>query len=117
MAAAEGGWRTELGWFEKPADMAELARGLLGGSGERPRSVHDKRTGKQAFVCIVEGRLVGALYLSPEPVLVSRQWAVGLLVQDDLTASAVLAGRPRGDRPDGGAIVCACNSVGIDTIT
>jgi assimilatory nitrate reductase catalytic subunit len=29
----------------------------------------------------------------------------------------VLAGRPRGDRPDGGAIVCACNSVGINTIT
>ena len=63
------------------------------------------------------GRLRGALYLSPEPVLVSRQWAVGLLAENGLTASAVLAGRPRGDRPDGGAIVCACNSVGINTIT
>ncbi len=114
LAPAQGGWRTELGWFEKPADIAGFATTILGGE---LRSVRDERTGRQAFVRIEGGRLRGALYLSPEPVLVSRQWAVGLLEETDLTASTVLAGRPRGDRPDGGAIVCACNSVGINTIT
>jgi assimilatory nitrate reductase catalytic subunit len=67
-------------------------------------------------VRIEGGRLVAALYLSPDPVLVSRQWAVGLLGASGLTASVVLAGRPGSDRPDGGAIVCSCNGVGINTI-
>ncbi len=47
----------------------------------------------------------------------SRQWAADLLTATDLTASLVLAGRPGADRPDGGAIVCSCFSVGINTIT
>ena len=65
---------------------------------------------------IDNGRLVAALYTSPDPVLVSRQWAVDLLSEADLTASTVLAGRPGADRPDGGAIVCSCMGVGINTI-
>jgi assimilatory nitrate reductase catalytic subunit len=81
------------------------------------QSVSDDKTGRRAYVRIEDGRLIAALYLSPEPVMVSRQWASGLLGEANLTASAVLAGRPAGDRPDGGAIVCSCNSVGINTIT
>jgi assimilatory nitrate reductase catalytic subunit len=117
MAPAQGGWRTELGAFAKSADLDAFARSVLGGDGSDLRSVRDEGGGRAGFARIADGRLVGALYLSPEPVLVSRQWAVGLLAETGLTASAVLAGRPRGDRPDGGAIVCACNSVGINTIT
>jgi assimilatory nitrate reductase catalytic subunit len=117
MAPAEGGWRTELGAFTAPDDLGAFARSLLGGNGSDLRSVRDERSGRAGFVRIIDGRLIGALYLSPEPVLVSRQWAVGLLAETHLTASTVLAGRPRGDRPDGGAIVCACSSVGINTIT
>ena len=117
MVPAQGGWRTELGAFARPSDLYVFAQAALGGDGSDLRSVRDERSGRAGFARIADGRLVGALYLSPEPVLVSRQWAVGLLMEADLTASVVLAGRPRGDRPDGGAIVCACNSVGINTIT
>jgi assimilatory nitrate reductase catalytic subunit len=56
---------------------------------------------------------------SPDPVLVSRQWAAGLLrrrLEDPARRSDVLAGRPGADMPDTGAIVCACLSVGINTI-
>jgi assimilatory nitrate reductase catalytic subunit len=49
---------------------------------------------------------------------VSRQWAVSLLgeSQPRETRASLLAGRPGQDRPDPGAIVCSCNSVGINTI-
>jgi assimilatory nitrate reductase catalytic subunit len=110
IAPAPDGWRAELGWVDASPDVS----GLLGT--DQYQSVADDRTGRRAFVWIEGGRLVAALYLSPEPVLVSRQWVVGLLSEPGLTASVVLAGRPGSDRPDGGAIVCACNSVGINTI-
>lgn len=111
VAPAPHGWRVELGFFSEPDNLSALV-----GSGA-VQSVSDGRTGRRAFVRIEDGRLLAALYLSPDPVLVSRQWAVGLLGESGLTASVVLAGRPGSDRPDGGAIVCSCNSVGINTIT
>jgi assimilatory nitrate reductase catalytic subunit len=111
VAPAPSGWRAELGWFDEPDDWSAL----LGT--DTPQSVSDNRSGRRAFVHIKDGRLVAALYLSPDPVLVSRQWAVGLLSEADLTAATVLAGRPGAHVADGGAIVCSCNSVGINTIT
>ena len=78
--------------------------------------MRDARSGRRSFAVIERGRLVVALYTSPDPVLVSRQWAAGLLAAEDLTGSAVLAGRPGADMPDSGAIVCSCFSVGINTI-
>jgi assimilatory nitrate reductase catalytic subunit len=111
LAPAPSGWRAELGWVDEVDDWSVL----LGT--DTPQSVTDNRSGRRAFVHIKDGRLVAALYLSPDPVLVSRQWAVGLLGEADLTAAIVLAGRPGAHVADGGAIVCSCNSVGINTIT
>ena len=111
LAPAPDGWRAELGWVEESDDWSAL----LGT--DNPQSVTDNRSGRRAFVHIKDGRLVAALYVSPDPVLVSRQWAVGLLGEADLGAATVLAGRPGGNVVDGGAIVCSCNSVGINTIT
>ena len=111
IAPAPGGWRAELGYFGEADDLAALV-GIDG-----VQSVHDDRTGRRAFVRLEGGRLAAALYLSPAPVMVSRQWVAGLLTETGLTASVVLAGRAAADKPDGGAIVCACNNVGINTIT
>jgi assimilatory nitrate reductase catalytic subunit len=110
LAPAIGGWRAELGWFDEPDDWSAL----LGT--DTAHSVHDTRSRRRAFVHIENGRLIAALYVSPEPVLVSRQWAAGLLAETNLTAATVLAGRPGGRVVDGGAIVCSCNGVGINTI-
>jgi assimilatory nitrate reductase catalytic subunit len=78
--------------------------------------VCDARTGRRSFGLIDKGQLVFVLYLSPDPVLVSRQWAVGLLSAPVVHGGTLLAGRPGADTPDGGAIVCSCMAVGVNTI-
>ncbi|WP_297105682.1 nitrate reductase [uncultured Devosia sp.] len=116
IAPATGGWRAEIAMTEEPASWADFLADTFG-TGASFQSIRDERSGRRAFVLIENGKLVAALYTSPDPVLVSRQWAVDLLSETDLTASMVLAGRPGADRPDGGAIVCSCMGVGVNTIT
>ena len=118
IAEAIGGLRGELAWFEEPADLAAWLRTAFALPDTAAiQTVRDARSGRSSFAVIKDGRLVVALYAAPDPVLVSRQWASGLLEADDLSAVAVLAGRPGADMPDSGAIVCSCFSVGINTIT
>src|SRR5690606_17637273 len=83
-----------------------------------PLTIVDARPGRRSIARFEGDRLVFALWLAPDPVLVSRQWAVSLLSESHppQTRASVLAGRPGTDRPDPGAIVCACNGVGINTI-
>ncbi|SMQ60759.1 assimilatory nitrate reductase catalytic subunit [Devosia lucknowensis] len=115
IAPATNGWRAEIAMLDEPADWSAFLASTFG-TDAAFQSIRDERSGRRAFVLIERGRLIAALYTSPDPVLVSRQWAVDLLKEADLTASLVLAGRPGADRPDGGAIVCACLGVGINTI-
>jgi len=116
IASAPNGWRGELGFFVEPEDWPTYLAQTFGTTASF-QSIRDERSGRRAFALIENGQLVAALYTSPDPVLVSRQWAVGLLNETGLSASTVLAGRPGADVPDGGAIVCSCFSVGINTIT
>jgi assimilatory nitrate reductase catalytic subunit len=116
IAPATHGWRGEIALVEEPQDWAGYLAATFG-TDQAFQSIRDERSGRRAFVLVENGRLVAALYTAPDPVLVSRQWAVELLGEADLTASTVLAGRPGADRPDGGAIVCSCMGVGINTIT
>lgn len=118
IAEAVGGIRGELAWLDEPADWTAWLRTAFALSdGATIQTMLDARSGRRSFAVLDNGRLVAALYVSPDPVLVSRQWAVGLLTSENLTASTVLAGRPGADMPDSGAIVCSCFSVGINTIT
>jgi assimilatory nitrate reductase catalytic subunit len=117
IAEAIGGIRGELAWFEEPADLATWLRTAFAlPDTVTVETVRDARSGRSSFAVIEGGRLVVALYTAPDPVLVSRQWATDLLGAEDLSATAVLAGRPGADMPDSGAIVCSCFSVGINTI-
>jgi len=115
IAPAPNGWRGEFGFADEPSDWAAYLAASFG-TAAAFHSVTDQRSGRHAFALIENGRLLAALYIAPDPVLVARQWAVGLLSETGLTASMVLPGRPGADRPDGGAIVCSCFSVGINTI-
>ncbi|MGV8953828.1 MAG: molybdopterin-dependent oxidoreductase [Cypionkella sp.] len=118
IAETAGGIRGELGWLDEPADWTawlQLAFPLTDQSSIT--SVHDAQSGRRSFAVFADGKLVVALYVSPDPVLVSRQWAASLLTAEGLEGSAVLAGRPAADMPDSGAIVCSCMGVGINTIT
>jgi assimilatory nitrate reductase catalytic subunit len=117
VAETAGGSRGELAWFDEPRDWQDWLRSSFAlTDSARIDSVIDLRSGRRNYALVEHGALVVALYTAPDPVPVARQWAAGLLTATDLSARAVLAGRPGADMPDGGAIVCSCLSVGAKTI-
>ncbi|MGB1159804.1 MAG: molybdopterin-dependent oxidoreductase [Alphaproteobacteria bacterium] len=76
------------------------------------------QVGRQAL--FDETRLSALLFTDRQPVEVPRRWATDLLTKHFESPGeklACLAGRPRADVPDQGATVCACESVGLKTIT
>ncbi len=120
LAEADGGWRAELAFLTEPEDWDGWVRAAFGVTPDAHfTTISDRATGRQSFALFDGERLVLALFLSPDPVLVSRQWAVGLLREriDPPRRADILAGRPGGDRPDPGPIVCACFGVGGNQIT
>lgn len=131
MARAGEGWAAELAGLSPCEDWACYANDLFGtrqGLAESDRkalstnvlSYHDKATGQNRFLAFEDDRLVGALFVSSQPVAVSRSWAASLLSQSFSEPAArlsLLAGRPGADQPDPGAIVCSCFSVGVKQIT
>jgi assimilatory nitrate reductase catalytic subunit len=62
--------------------------------------------------------LLGALYLAPEPVAVSRDWAVAQLLAPHPRPARfkIIAARPGIGGADKGATVCSCFSVGANEI-
>ena len=79
---------------------------------------HDAKTGHHRFACYEDDRLTGAAFLAPEPVAVSRDWAIAQLsVQHSARKrSSVIAGRPGKGTVDRGAIVCSCFGIGASEI-
>jgi assimilatory nitrate reductase catalytic subunit len=117
VAEAAGGLRGELAWFEEPRDWEQSIRASFGLTEDAAlNTVFDRTSGRRAYVAVENGRLAFALYLAPDPVLVSRQWVVSQLAREDVDGPALLAGRPGADVPDQGAIVCSCMGVGVNTI-
>lgn len=119
IAATTGGWRAELAFLDDVADPVGWARPAFW-AGDDPAllTITDKATGRQSLALFEGEELVFALFLSPDPVLVSRQWAVSLLTEQIKPArrADILVGRPGADRSDPGPIVCACFSVGANQI-
>jgi assimilatory nitrate reductase catalytic subunit len=118
LAKCQSGWRAELAFATDPADWSAYARELFGRLSE-PVVYRDAETGRMRFAAYDNGSLTGLLFLAPEPVAVSRDWAVSQLAAADPTLSErtrVLAGRPGAGTVDRGAIVCACFGVGAHEI-
>ncbi len=119
IAETAGGWRAELAFISEPEDWLGWTRAAFGvGESVELLSIADKASGRQSLALFEAGRLSFALYLLPDPVLVSRQWAVSLLTEtiEPARRADILAGRPGADRPDPGPIVCACFGVGANQI-
>ena len=70
------------------------------------------------FRCTVvkDGRLAFAFFASAAPVEVSRDWLQSRLGKQ-VNALEVLAGRPQQETEDHGFALCACNAVGVKTIS
>lgn len=118
IAKCEGGWRVEMAFAADSDDWPSFVRELVGSDGE-PAAYSDSETGRMRFACYEDGYLAGTVFLAPEPVAVSREWAVSQLVEVNSTPrtrSAVLAGRPGAGGFDRGAIVCACFGIGANEI-
>ena len=118
LARAEHGWRLELAGDKQPLDWLNFAASLIGTERNAPGwSVYmDRGQGHHRFAHSVDGRITGALFISPEPVMVSRTWAALQLAEVSKTGCSILAGRGGADQPDPGPTVCACFSVGANQI-
>jgi assimilatory nitrate reductase catalytic subunit len=108
------GMAFECAGSEVPKDWGVYLYQALGAGGEvTSLQSHDSKS----FRCAVvkEGRLVFAFVASAVPVEVSRDWLQSRLGQKVNTLE-VLAGRPQASGDDQGAILCACNAVGVKAI-
>jgi assimilatory nitrate reductase catalytic subunit len=119
-ARCVGGWRIEFALSILPESMSDWLCDTFAIAPETQRHAYaDAATGRHRLACFDGERLEAAFYIGSEPVAVSRQWAAGLLASSHPQARdrfAVLAGRAGSDRPDPGATVCACFSVGANQI-
>ena len=121
LAKSEDGWRIELAFGESLIEPSAFARTLFGATEASELIAYcDANSGQERFAMFDGGKLLGALYLGPAPVEVSRQTAaeeLGKIHSDTRARFRVIAGRAGADRPDPGAIVCSCYSVGVNQIT
>ncbi|MBH0239688.1 nitrate reductase [Methylobrevis albus] len=140
LARARGGFRVELAGAA-PVDAEQLLAGLVAPEpGDEVLRYQDAAAGIHRFAVFRAGRLIGALFLGPRPVAVSRSYVIGELARGDATAICdvsrsgedadrassresgagarlrLLAGRGGAAEPDTGAVVCSCFDVGVNTI-
>jgi assimilatory nitrate reductase catalytic subunit len=120
LARAEGGWRVELAGAEPVEDWAAYAAELIGSSENlETLSYNDQNQASFRLATFSGDTLLGALFVAPQPVAVSRTWAVECLKASAISGTErlrLLSGRPGLDQPDPGPIVCACFSVGANQI-
>ncbi|MFD1797888.1 molybdopterin-dependent oxidoreductase [Paracoccus aurantiacus] len=108
------GWQAELAWAGTPRDWAAEAAALFGLDCE-PVVMRDSHHGTIRLAFIQDGVLQAALFVSPEPVALSRSHIAEALGSSE--TADILAGRPGGDRQDEGAVVCACLGIGANRIS
>ncbi|MHA3978795.1 molybdopterin-dependent oxidoreductase [Halovulum sp. GXIMD14794] len=108
----EAGWRAELACDRALGDWQDFARHLFGIDAE-PVCVTDPGRGLTRLAFTDEAGLLAALFVSPTPVEVARDYVASAL---GTPAPDLLAARPGADRPDPGPTVCACMNVGRNTL-
>lgn len=113
LATTRSGYRAELAGRATPADWEVEARRLFGLPEADATSIIDTARGSARIALEEHGRLLAALFISPEPVAVMRDY---LSARPGAGAAGILAGRPPADMSDSGPVVCACFGVGINTI-
>ncbi|MCV6586973.1 MAG: molybdopterin-dependent oxidoreductase [Marinibacterium sp.] len=107
------GYRAELAGRAGVADWEKAARDLFNLPQAEVTKVEDPARGVARLAFRVDGRLVAALFVSPQPVAVARDYVAGL---PEVPALGLLSGRTPADTPDPGPVLCSCFDVGVNTI-
>ncbi|MFN3273063.1 MAG: molybdopterin-dependent oxidoreductase [Paracoccus sp. (in: a-proteobacteria)] len=110
-APIAAGTQYELAGTAAPGDWTAWATALMGAPPSAELS--DPARGITRLAFTEQGRLTAALFIAPDPVLLSRSHLAKALQTDN---PAVLAGQPGADQPDPGPTICACLNVGLNTI-
>ncbi len=119
-ARTSNGFRFELAGRLATVDGPALTALLLSKQVQNATRLEyqDEASGTHRAAFFHQDVLVGAAFFGPGPVKVSRSWICGQLGTEMAAPErkGVLAGHPGADRPDPGAIVCSCMSVGANDI-
>ena len=122
VAAAKSGWRVELAGLAPPDNWVTYVRAFFELSDDINTEVigyHDVRGGQHRFAIFDGNQLIGALFVAPSPVTVSRTFAADRLegtASDGRDRLHILAGRAGAAERDRGAIVCVCFEIGLNQI-
>ncbi len=107
----KSGYRAELAGLQMAEDWQAAARELFRLPNAEITAVEDPARGVARLAFRENGQLVAALFVSPEPVAVMRDYLATLPQVPDL-----LSGRAPADMPDPGPVLCSCFDVGVNTI-
>jgi assimilatory nitrate reductase catalytic subunit len=119
LARAEGGYRVELAGDQPIGDWQAFAAQLLNAPPDAEWvAYYDRQAGLARLAAFSGEKLIGALFVGPEPVDIAKSFVAMALAgkRGGPTRLHLLAGRGGADRPDPGAIICACFAVGVNQI-
>lgn len=121
-ARGAGYYRYEIAGSDTDPDWPEQARALLCHNDDDINWVeyHDARGQRYRGVRMVADRVESCIFIDPGEGLPPRNWLGGLFEQDVLSAEqrrGLLLGKAPAGQSDVGQIICACFSVGLNTIT
>jgi len=113
--------RYELAGEQRPDHWPSWARQLLCAQDNDVSWVEysDARAGRYRGVRMIGKRVESCIFVAPTPELPSREWLASLFDKESLDESergALLRGQPPAGQQDIGPIVCACFSVGRNTL-
>ncbi|MGB9094405.1 MAG: molybdopterin-dependent oxidoreductase [Gallionella sp.] len=114
-----GHWRHEIAGDAMPEDWRDWVQAALDCS-EGLMEYRDAAMGRYRAACVRDGRLEAVFFIAPDQRLPAREWLSSLFKQE-MIAPAELAGLltarpPKGAAANTGRTVCACFSVGENTI-
>ncbi len=120
-AKRRGLWHYELAGEQPPDDWSAYGHRLLGedAGGAEWRELHDSAQSNYRLARLDDGRLEAVLIVQPSVRLPPRDWLTKLFDKprlDQAERSRVLRGTPPSGELDGGRTVCACFSVGVNTL-
>ncbi len=118
---ARGGncWRFEMAGKAVPADWRRWTERVMGAEQTLEwLEYRDAAAGRYRCAGIDRGRLQFCLFAGPSPQLPPRRWLTNLFTDtlDNDQRHSLLSARPKSGQKDAGRTVCACFSVGLNTI-